>query len=154
MGADFISIVLVGPLKLSLSKALRRKAEKKMEKLSSVVCRLKFLQETLEISDPTTSQWAQNELEELIKDNLKPHEEIEDVLWAVAYKDNPGKFIDELFEAWDGTRDNAWRIDPTDKKRKIWTAGNMTWGDEPDGFGYQTMKHADAAGLLDIFGIE
>jgi hypothetical protein len=29
----------------------------------------------------------------------------------------------------------------------------MSWGEEPDGFGYQTLKHAEQLGILKALGI-
>jgi hypothetical protein len=154
MGADFICYMLVGPSKLSRSKALHKKAEKMLISYCDVATDAKKLTDIIDSGSIEGAESAQQLLDALKLDLFKPHEEICDCLWAAAYQDNPVRLIDELFDVWDGSRDSAYRNDPRDPKRRFWTAGEMSWGDEPDGFGYQTMKHADAVGLLALYGIE
>lgn len=60
-----------------------------------------------------------------------------------------------LISVWEehGDRDLAVRFDPDDEDRQIVFAGEMSWGDEPDGSAYRALREADQLGLLEIFGI-
>jgi len=150
MSADFISYCVFGPNKLSTNHRKMKKATQVMNDLVAVALRAEHLQ----AADPN-DKVAELELEELVQTKLKNHEDLYDLRWAVKYQDKPSRLIDELFEVWHhGSYDTSDRLDPRDPKRKVWYAGDMTWGDEPSGFGFVTMKHADMAGLLDIFEIE
>jgi hypothetical protein len=41
-----------------------------------------------------------------------------------------------------GFRDLSYREDPLHPRRKVVVAGDLSWGDEPDGAGYQMLKKA------------
>ena len=154
MGADFISYCVFGPTELSVSKKVIKKAEKRFTKFVELACQLEDLERKIIDVDsrPVEAAAAAKELKHLKASML---EDVCDVIWAAEYKDNPKKLIDELYDIWHGgSRDSSCRTLPGNKRRKVWFAGEMSWGDEPDGFGYLTMKRADMAGLLSIFGIE
>ncbi|MEK6883205.1 MAG: hypothetical protein AABY22_26500, partial [Nanoarchaeota archaeon] len=62
--------------------------------------------------------------------------------------------VDDLLAVWEGNyRDVTSRLDPDDEEQKIVVAGEMSWGDEPQGGGYQALKYADQTGVLKVFGI-
>lgn len=72
--------------------------------------------------------------------------------------EDPEQFVYEFIEFWEatwgsGVRDIAWRIDPDDSKQILVFAGERSWGDEPDGYGYQMFKKAELCGVLEPFGI-
>jgi len=48
-------------------------------------------------------------------------------------------------------RDVGWRVY---KDKRVVCAGEMTWGDEPDGSGYQWFKRILSWGLADALGLE
>lgn len=52
-----------------------------------------------------------------------------------------------------GYRDTVWRVDPDDSTRVLVFAGELSWGDEPSGAGYQLLKDADQYGILEVYGI-
>ena len=155
MGADFISYTLVGPYTLSSSKRAIDKATKRFIKLVDAAVRCQELEDSPQFSllDGPAKDRIDDEIQELLKQtNLF---DSNDLAWAAAYKDSPFRLIDELFDVWHNPpRDSSCRRDPRDSKRKIWVSGEMTWGDEPDGYGWQTVHHADLAGILSVFGIE
>ncbi len=60
----------------------------------------------------------------------------------------------DVVEAWTGNyRDTALRPDPDDPTQQLWVAGEMTWGDTPQGGGYTAMTGAAALDLLQLFDI-
>lgn len=62
--------------------------------------------------------------------------------------------IDALLHWWaNGARDSCFRHDPDDPSHTLAFAGEMTWGDEPQGFGYQTVRAASQLDILRHFDI-
>lgn len=67
---------------------------------------------------------------------------------------DPEELIDSLLDVWAGNaRDTACRLDPDDPSQSILFTGEMTWGDEPSGYGYDTVRDAAHLGLFELFGI-
>ncbi len=65
------------------------------------------------------------------------------------------KAVQEFVEAWNDScfRDTSYRIDPDKPDRKVVVAGELSWGDEPDGFGYQMLKKAFGLGIAQRLGV-
>jgi hypothetical protein len=65
------------------------------------------------------------------------------------------KAVQEFVAGWnDGHfRDLAFRIDPEKPGRKVVVAGELSWGDEPDGRGYQMLKKAFGLGIAQRLGV-
>jgi len=65
------------------------------------------------------------------------------------------KVVQEFATGWnDGHfRDLAFRIDPEKPGRKVVVAGELSWGDEPDGRGYQMLKKAFGLGIAQLLGV-
>jgi hypothetical protein len=65
------------------------------------------------------------------------------------------KEIQEFVAGWNdgGFRDLAFRIDPEKPGRKVVVAGELSWGDEPDGRGYQMLKKAFGLGIAQSLGV-
>ena len=155
MGADFISYCVFGPTKLSTSKKVFKKAEKRFTEYVKLACELDEL--VKQACDSSKPREVADAADARVKELLNKHciDCTDDVTWATEYKDKPVQLIDDLFDVWHNcSRDSSYRTLPGNKQRKVWYAGDMSWGDEPDGFGYLTMKRVDMAGLLDIFGLE
>jgi hypothetical protein len=68
---------------------------------------------------------------------------------------DPESALSDLVSVWEegAERDLTTRIDPDDDEQRIVFAGEMSWGDEPEGFAYRTFRDADKLGMLDVFGI-
>jgi hypothetical protein len=66
------------------------------------------------------------------------------------------QIVKEFVEAWnDGLgRDGSSRIDPRDRRRKVVVAGELSWGDEPEGTGYQTLKKAFGLMIAQRLGVK
>jgi len=65
------------------------------------------------------------------------------------------KEVQEFAAGWNGGcfRDLAFRIDPEKPGRKVVVAGELSWGDEPDGRGYQMLKKAFGLGIAQRLGV-
>lgn len=65
------------------------------------------------------------------------------------------KEVREFVSGWnDGCfRDLAYRDDPDKSRRKVVVAGELSWGDEPDGRGYQMLKKAFGLGIAQLLGV-
>ena len=150
MGADFISYCCIGPIKLSASKKMRQKADQRVAKFIDLACH------SMTLADDEVEEHDE-ELQNLARHPFFKHLELpEDVRWAQEYKGQPEKLVEEFLELWHGgSRDSDSRAIPKDKlKRKVVFTGDMSWGDEPDGYGFTMLKRADQSGLLDIYGVE
>jgi hypothetical protein len=68
---------------------------------------------------------------------------------------DPEDLLKALVSVWEehDARDLVTRTDPDDEDQRIVFAGEMSWGDDPEGFAYQTIRDADKLGMLDVFGI-
>jgi hypothetical protein len=66
------------------------------------------------------------------------------------------KVIQKFVAGWnDGDfRDLATRDDPDRPRRKVVVAGELSWGDEPDGAGYQLLKKAFGLGIAERLGVK
>lgn len=65
------------------------------------------------------------------------------------------KAVQEFVAGWnDGRfRDLSFRDDPEKPGRKVVVAGEMSWGDEPDGHGYQLLKKAFGLTIAQRLGL-
>ena len=69
--------------------------------------------------------------------------------------EDPTQAIREFVDWWHDLDcgDSCSRIDPDDPQQKIVYAGDMTYGDEPDGYGYQMIKKGHSWGFTEALGI-
>jgi hypothetical protein len=51
-------------------------------------------------------------------------------------------------------RDMSYRLDPFRPRRKVVVAGEMSWGDEPEGAGYQMFKKAFGLTIAQRLGVD
>jgi hypothetical protein len=65
------------------------------------------------------------------------------------------KAVKDFAAAWNEGRfrDLAFRTDPDKPDRKVAVAGELSWGDEPEGLGYQTLKKAFGLGIAQRLGV-
>ncbi len=65
------------------------------------------------------------------------------------------KAVKEFATAWNEGRfrDLSSRVDPDKPGRKVVVAGELSWGDEPDGLGYQMLKKAFGLGIAQRLGV-
>ena len=69
--------------------------------------------------------------------------------------DELAKAVREFAMAWNEGhfRDLTFRIDPEKPGRKVVVAGELSWGDEPSGLGYQMLKKAFGLGIAQRLGV-
>jgi hypothetical protein len=147
VGADLISFILVGPAKLECN------AEKEKQILDRANAILGCVK-----------QW-QAHVEEVEIDGAVPDMPDTEIMFAgdtsevndyiFLLEKNPAEIHKDFLDLWnDGfARDASSRFIDNDSRR-ILVAGELSWGDEPDGHGYQTIKAALYLGILDAYGIE
>ena len=68
---------------------------------------------------------------------------------------DPEATIREFVDWWHAIAscDTCERQDPDDARQKLVYAGDMSWGDDPDGHGYQMLKRAFAWGFAEALGV-
>lgn len=151
MGADLICFILVGPDKLSTDKELIKRATAHGSKVLRLARSIANT-DTLLPAGEKKFQRLCAEIEDLTDGALDIDEPCSaDSLLRLKAKD----VVRDLIKVWNGdvrVRDATWRPMPNGDS-KIFVAGDNSWGDEPDGFGYQTFKHAEQLGLLKFFGV-
>jgi hypothetical protein len=153
MGADLITFICVGPKKLTLSETRRQNLVRQvMSRRKKVLAKAgRDLAEALQLSLEKLQQL--NDYESSLEDFLRNECDGEEILVNVTPKDVRETLV-QLVDLWNGDErphDLAYRLW---KNRRIVVAGEMSWGDEPEGYGFQLLKRAQAMGLLDALGIE
>jgi len=139
MGADLIGYMVIGPKKFD---------EYVLEKARAYLIRLQG-QIDLALNKGEITQ----ELRELVDmSSLGDLHESE----RSAIEDLDSRFdeslIDEFLDLWKyGCRDSCCR---PYKDRQIVFAGEMTWGDTPEGTGYTILEAIEYVGLYKILGLE
>jgi hypothetical protein len=138
MGADLISWILIGPEKVKLSPGKRKNL------LNS--CKEIVFAAKMSASGRTLSK-KQEKL-------LEPLDDEYNVEYAADLE--PVKVLDAFLDLWTraGYRDTSTRaVTLHGEDYQILVAGDTTWGDEPEGGGYQTIKNAGMLGIPYKLGI-
>jgi hypothetical protein len=152
MGADMISYIIVGPKKLTLNS----ETESEILKLAkaAVAAAIKACEQDGEV-DTGSGFFDFTRLTEEEKNLLATIDEHE--VDYIAGLDAEAVFT-EFVAMWNDcdSRDcNARDFTPPGGiVYQILTAGDMSWGDEPDGAGYQAIKAALALGIPTRLGIQ
>jgi hypothetical protein len=141
MGSDLIGFLVVGPKELNVSKK-----EKAIKKVEYIIKRCSNI-------DPTAPTERDKKLLEEMGIFSDYQESIEEAISLVLEIDNPVTFVEDFMEFWGSpeTRDVAWRYYG---KKQIVFAGDSTWGDEPNGQGYELLKLAYITGIAKVFKVE
>lgn len=147
MGADLIGYMVRGPVKLTAAQ--KAKALAKAKKVHAVA--VKYIA-ALEQGDT-----GEDEREQCIEElktlgvSWQFFEDDSDIERAADL--DPKKVVNTFFAFWNDPngRDTAYR---TFDEMRVVFAGDTSWGDEPGGYGYQTLKEADMLCVLDSFGVD
>ena len=144
MGMDLIGYMVKGPR--NLDPVMREGAA------ALVKQKLDELQALLEKVGYGSEEAVEYDFREVFAEYPWAYDE-EDL--AALAESSPEAIVNNLYELWvHGARDTSSRLDPDDKHSIIMFAGAGTWGDEPEGFGYQTLRDADRVpGLFSILNI-
>jgi hypothetical protein len=151
MGADIIGYHVLGPPKLT--RSLRSKAVKRINDMKEA---LEEICNDEEAEDGPVPDDFIDLLKTPLFRHLSAQTEFSDLSFIREVHD-PGKLVDEFMNFWDDPcfRDATSRIFTVKgQKVKVVFAGEMTWGDEPEGWGYTTLKAADYLGLFNIFKLQ
>ena len=146
MGADLLTYIAIGPEKLDESEELRRRAVAEGTRRVTAVTAFLELENEADAAELTLHipQALQFELDTIPLD-VDDYETLAGVEVSSAMND--------LFTMWNerSFRDvnTRWYND-----KQILVAGDSSWGDEPEGGGYQTCKLSDLLGLFEVYGIE
>jgi len=141
MGADLIGCLVKGPRELD-----RDRFELALGVAANVVGQATIAYE-LELADEPVEREDFDALDNTFIDLEYDLERIRGL--------DPEDLLKALVSVWEehDARDLATRFDPDDDDQQIVFAGEMSWGDDPEGFAYQTIRDADKLGMLDVFGI-
>lgn len=126
MGCDLITYMVVGKPKIKKTKA-------------QVAAYWKKHQEFLKLDESTEEIAVPNEYKEGFESSAEFAE-----------------FVKEFVKFWNfpGARDtNARTFGKGKSKRQIVVSGDMSWGDEPDGYGYQLFRRVFDNELGDFFDL-
>jgi hypothetical protein len=79
--------------------------------------------------------------------------EVTEYVFSATLDDLAG-MVQNFVESWNKPcyRDMAVRQDPDDPNRKVVVAGELSWGSEPDGAGYQLLKRAFDLNIAQMLG--
>jgi hypothetical protein len=168
MGADLIGYMAKGPKRFSGAQIKRAEQEaRKRAALANAV--LNHLDSDLKLPvGPTTLQRevaakfeAKDPLLELLpclsengSGRYATVEEARDAIVELAEAspgDEVGKFASWWYEPSRRARDSVARVFG---QEQVVFCGDMSWGDEPEGFGYGTFKRAELFGIPAALGVE
>ena len=143
MGADLIAYILVGPK--TISKARIKRAIKPMEEWAKKHMNTAVCAYCGEVQDPADLE--KDAAGELILADVDCTECGSCDLVAVSskYPDMAtiARELSSIVAKWHdapGCRDSAVRTNPDNPKEIIICCGELSWGDEPGGAGYQALK--------------
>jgi hypothetical protein len=142
---DFIGCSVFGPIVLEPTEEELERAKSAMQVVIDLVRVFNKLEE--EGSDEADKKAAKlcDEHRNLVGDDFE---------WAYGYSDNPMRLINILLDVWNnGSSDSSYYIVPGAKDQKVWFTG-APGVEEPEGYGYLTLKYAEKCGLWEIFGLE
>ena len=154
MGADLICYVCVGPKYYDYE--MKTKA---YDVLAGYRQKAKILKSKVDewdsLSHPDCEAWLgeQKEMKWLLENwaDCCGSDYIEDL---VAVLEAPDSILDRFFEVWEfGARDLVVRSYPDNDDEVIVAAGELSWGDTPDGIGYQALDDIHRYDLLDVLKI-
>mgnify|MGYP006969383108 CR=1 FL=1 len=164
MGADLVGWMAKGPAKLQVPAARRAQiAEGLLAVLDWARSTLpadpqeaeEFLAgcEQEQLPPSIDSWWATSSPEEVLQllARLSPERDVP----RRRQRAHLNRYLRELLRAWppEGCRDAAVLTDPDDPTQVLVFAGEMTWGDEPQGEAFLLLKQLAHSGIGEAVGI-
>ena len=144
MGADLIGYLVVGPAKLPES------TEVAFEYAVQALTRVGTAAVLFRDGEEDRAASILQEFGDLDEMYVESYEEMCDIEEA---KKEATRLIENIYDLWNsGSRDSCWRFLPNGSK--VLFAGDQTWGDSPDGFGYTALLEASRINLLQLFDIQ
>src|ERR1035437_6766363 len=124
MGADQVGYLVKGPVKIGAGKI----------KAAVRACRCLRRELLADAGEDATPEERSDAAESATGEFFDP----------VDIQEQPESIIREFVDWWHNldSRDACGRQDPDDPRQKLVYAGELSWGDEPDGYGFQIIKKA------------
>lgn len=136
MGADQIGFLFKGPVRLDRSRENRARAIRRGREVIAA-----------------TRAFRPDQPHPYVLDHLDP-DDIADLSSGPDQLPDPAKLVRRLIRWWyEGARDTCMCRDPDDPSQVIGFAGEMTWGDEPCGLGYELIRDGYRLDVLHFFCI-
>ena len=157
MGANLTVFIVKGPKKFT--KIAIKKAEKAAAEVIDAAKMYASRQLDAERNDPNCDRGEvfKNLYEDpRLKGRIDENDYTDPVDFIDQFSElDPKKEVAEFVQLWvtSDMRDMTSREDPDDRKQYIVVAGELSWGDEPDGWGYQSLKRAFQLGITQALGI-
>jgi hypothetical protein len=155
MGAELVGIMLLGPQRLDAPGDVKRKAIRTVTEFVAIA------QGMREVTNFAVNQHLGHDVERILElavttiEHLVPPclVEEQDLSWVDQYA-NEGAWalVDDLICVWNNGRADSMSKGLPDGT-KVVCAGEMSWGDSPNGLAYTTLRRAEMAGLFPLFGI-
>jgi hypothetical protein len=155
MGAELIVAILCGPSKLGRMDIKKAKSEAK-----EVIKEAKRISEMYEGKVDEFEISTEMEQDSPLR-HLIFHEQLQGMCaHALSYIEDlsnldPVKAIDEFVAWWNSgsARDTSYRTNPYNRNTKIVVCGMTSYGDSPDGYGSQMVRHAEWLNALNNLGV-
>ena len=153
MGADLIVNIAFGPDKVTLTDEKRDEILKLAKEFVAAAKHAVCAPEDGECDRGSGYIYEEN----ITEDDKKYIESVDVDDLEIASQLDPEKVLNEFLTLWNesGNRDSASRtVMVGDQRFQIITAGDTTWGDEPEGLDYLTIKNARVLGIPCRLGIQ
>lgn len=134
MGANLVGFLMLGPVNLSMS------TKTVSELIGEARKRIEQCKKFEESGNPKD-----------MPDFLLYEEDAADLVGL-----NPEKVVRDFIKLWNDEEARDWisrRVTIDGKEYGAVFAGDMSWGDDPSGAAYQTIKPVSDLGMLSMFGI-
>jgi len=136
MGADQIGFLFKGPAKLDCSRQNRARAIRRGKEVIAAI-----------------RAYRPDHPHPYVLDHLDP-DDIADLAAGPDQLPDPAKLLRRLIRWWyEGARDTCMCRDPDDPSQVMGFTGEMTWGDEPSGLGYELIRDGYRLDILHFFCI-
>lgn len=174
MGADLICYLAVGPVNLRANEKRKKAALAQAKKIISELKKLRELhdqyEEAKDEKEKKAISLAASKLKVAVEGvpttaaktffSLKfgsqtGSEFLDENEWIAGL--DPERVLNDFLDIWhhkEHPRDFSSRPLPGNEKYQVVVAGEMSSGDEPDGWGFQTLKAAGGLGYMKYFGVD
>jgi len=150
MGQDLVGYLLKGPYELP--------EEKRAEAIAHAAGLIRKLRTEYEayLEDPPNYVFSEEVVAHLSRYSIDIEFELEQFDMDDATIEGAAtEAVNDLYNIWNGNnaRDCHCRTDPDDRSQVLFFCGDATWGDDPDGYAYLTIKECRRYGILEFFNI-
>ena len=147
MGAELIGYFTIVP------NNWKEVAQKKIDELNEIMGKAdpSKIETTIARFVKAETSWPQLDIEDYFSDGETPEEILASIKDCIPTMDQ----ICEALDSFASARDSAdMPIEIKGVRFDIVFCGERSWGDEPDGYGYQNAKMLDESGISDAWNTE